>query len=302
MENNRTNQADSFLNQILQMVRNNGELSFQERRDIELFGTPITPRTPQEINLLINYEALEATFDPENILIEAELKTYNIENNADLSLTDYDEALTRYKDNNLFQLDRPTLYSLAKKGGMYSFNFSNGAVDGKMNFSNDDVAYSIYEELSSELELDHEMAELGIKDVNEFQLEMWRQEAASLQLSSETEQKLEEYLHKNFIKTNTLGSVYDPRNNPNYLDNVKRAVKLIEIYDDGPHFALWGLDETASGVKKASNGMVIPTGDNLLTYEKDAVQAYNSIHNFQKQEKSLTKSMSKQKSVDEIEL
>lgn len=154
-----------FLEHALAYLRVNGELSVEERQEVEQKGTPVTPRTLQELGLLL----LKGWFHDLYDVFDDELSYFNGVNHTELTRLDIESEISKYLEEYPFRLDFPTLYSLAQKGGKIGFTAPESAIDGAMDFTDDEVVGKIFERLIHEQGVGSELEQLGIFNVSQFQ-------------------------------------------------------------------------------------------------------------------------------------
>lgn len=100
---------------------------------------------------------------------------------------------------------------------------------------------------------------------------------------------LEDYLEKKQIKPysskETQNMIYNPRNTPTYLESLTKTLDKLENYpNNSEHIEGWGINDDETGIFKDEFGQIEGLGTQLLTFEKDAIEAYNLIHGYSKDE------------------
>lgn len=168
LPDNLFNDSDSrFVVDALEYIRNNSELTSEEHHDIEGLGTPITPRTYQEVRLLVTTYRFETLYDVYN----DELSYFNSTSERSIKKQDIEDRIDKYINYVPAGLDLETLYSISKKGGLPSYNSIDGAIDSYMDVNDYDVADSIYENLQ-DWEIHNDLLNLGIHGTSDFQEKM----------------------------------------------------------------------------------------------------------------------------------
>ncbi|OJH47249.1 hypothetical protein [Lactococcus lactis] len=157
--------AREFLERALDYLRHNGELSAEERQEVEHLGTVVTPRTDQELHLILQNGWFDDLYD----VFDDELSYFNTVNDAELTKLDIEHEISKYLEEHPFHLDLPTLYSLAQKGGNMSFvALYNSAVNGNMVYTDEVKVKIIYDKLIDELGR-NELEKLEIFNIPQFQ-------------------------------------------------------------------------------------------------------------------------------------
>ena len=158
--------AREFLVRALDYLRHNGELSVEEGQEVESLGTPVTPRTDQELHLILQNGWFDDLYD----VFDDELSYFNTVNDTELTKLDIEQEISNYLEEHPFHLDLPTLYSLAQKGGNMSFVvLDNSAVNGNMVYTDELKVKIIYDKLIDELGLRNELEKLEIFNIPQFQ-------------------------------------------------------------------------------------------------------------------------------------
>lgn len=157
--------AREFLVRALEYLRHNGELSVEARQEVESLGTPVTPRTAQELHLIIQNGWFDDLYD----VFDDELSYFNGLREAQLTRQDIKNEIPKYLEEYPLQLDFSTIYSLAQKGGNMSFVAPSGASEGQMDYSNLEMVHTIYDNLLQEQGLQEALESLGIMEVKQLQ-------------------------------------------------------------------------------------------------------------------------------------
>lgn len=157
--------AREFLEGALGYLRINGELSVEEREEVAQLGTPVTPRTDQELNLILQNDWFKDLYD----VFDDELNYFNGVKNAELTRLDIENEISNYLESHPFHLDLPTLYSLAQKGGTMGFTAPSGASEGEMDYANPETVRTIYDNPLKEQGLQEALESLGIVETKQLQ-------------------------------------------------------------------------------------------------------------------------------------